>query len=468
MLYTLITFVGLFIVATTAAVVFYVKFEDQRTRANQAERSLAEFAEPSERQRITSEVGTRQGRDTWFATMLTYLNNMVATIVGPSKDVPVEEKVNSINRRVEDIKRILAQEHMDIELLDPNTTGLIQIVDKLRAKLDNVTEASLRLEMQLAEVQNKFDDALADMNKTRTDLFAEKEGYRLQVEEIKQQYDYLRALLEKNKDQRIQDLMAQLEQTTDERNRLDAQLLQMGAKLSFAGERIAHLQKQIEATMPPLDPNMLAYQPDGKIIVVDNQIVHLDIGLGDRVYPGLKLAVYDRGMPIPQDGIGKAEIEVFDVQKNFSAARVLHSEITNPILQDDIVANLIWDSKKANVFMITGEFDLNSDGTFEYDAVDKMKALVLKWGGRITDSVTIDTDYLILGHPPRTMRKPTFDEMERDPLAVQKHEASLQRLTFYNNVQSQARALSIPIFSAEKFLYFIGYKSESVRPGAFD
>ncbi|MHC4192798.1 MAG: zinc ribbon domain-containing protein [Planctomycetota bacterium] len=468
MLYTLITFVGLFIVATTAAVIFYVKFEDQRTIADQATRDLNDFASKSERTRITSIVGARQGSKSWLTIMVDYLESMATTIAGPLKDAPVEQKVNTVNRGVQQRIRLLAQEHMDIELIDPNTTGLIQIVDKLRAKLDDVTEAALMLQKQHDELQNRFDDEQASMNKTKAGLFAEKETYRLQVEEIKQEYDNLAALLSKNKDELVRGLNAQVEQLKDQQGKLDTRLLQMDAKLSFAEERIAHLQKQIEATMPPLDPNMLAYQPDGKVIVVDNQIVHIDKGRDDHVYVGLKFAVYNKGLPIPPHGKGKAEIEVFDVSKSFSAARVLNVEKTNPILQDDIVANLIWDRKKANLFMIAGDFDLNSDGSLEYDAVDKIKSLVLKWGGRVTDTVTVDTDYIILGQPPRALREPAFDEMERDPLAMQKYEASMQKLDSYNQVRAEARSLYIPVLNAEKFLYFIGYKSESVRPGAFD
>jgi hypothetical protein len=58
--------------------------------------------------------------------------------------------------------------------------------------------------------------------------------------------------------------------------------------------------------------------------------------------------------------------------------------------------------------------------------------------------------------------------MEADPMAMEKYEASLQRLTSYKEVQTQARTLSIPVFNLERFLYFIGYKTQSARPGAFD
>jgi hypothetical protein len=172
-------------------------------------------------------------------------------------------------------------------------------------------------------------------------------------------------------------------------------------------------------------------------------------------------------MPIPKDGIGKAEIEVFDVRKNFSGARITYSQKTNPIVVDDVVANLIWDSKKTNVFMVAGDFDLDGDGYIDYDAVDKIKAIIVKWGGRVTDAVSVDTDFLVLGRPPRVLRKPTFGEIEMDPLAMQKYEASLGKLAYYNQVRAQARALYIPVFNTERFLYFIGYKTQAGRPGAF-
>jgi predicted nucleic acid-binding Zn-ribbon protein len=467
MLYTLITFVGLFIIAATAAVVLYVKFEDRRTMANQAERDLEEFAKKAERTRITSIVGAKQPHDSWFATMRGYLNNMVATIVGPSKDTSVEEKVNTVNRKVQEIKQRLAREYVDIEFVDPNTAGLTQIIEKLETNLNNVTQAALESERQLNELQNKFDDAMADMNKTQKRLSEERDQFKRQVDRIKQEYDKLAALLNKNKDQQVQDLRAELDQMKDARDKLETELLQMGAKLTYAEERIAHLQTEIQAIMPFQDPNVLAYRPDGKIIVIDNKIVHLDIGRDDHVYQGLTFTVYDRGMPIPKDGIGKAEIEVFDVRQNFSAARVLYSEKTNPIVQDDIVANLIWDSKRTNLFMVAGEFDLNRDGDFDYDAPDRIKALIVRWGGKVTNAVTVDTDYLVLGRPPRILRKPTFDEIEEDPLAMQKYEASLREFDYYKQVQAQARTLYIPVFNTERFLYFIGYRTQATRPGAF-
>jgi hypothetical protein len=185
------------------------------------------------------------------------------------------------------------------------------------------------------------------------------------------------------------------------------------------------------------------------------------------VYRGLTFTVYDRGTSIQEEGKGKAEIKVFDVADTHSTARIIESEITKPILLGDIVANLIWDSTRTNVFTIAGDFDLDGDGQADYNAIDRMKALIEKWGGRVDDKISIDTDFLILGQVPMVTGRPTLEEQQQDPTALQKYETSIERLDHYNAIQDKAQALWIPILTYDKFLYFIGYKTSSIQAGAF-
>lgn len=261
--------------------------------------------------------------------------------------------------------------------------------------------------------------------------------------------------------------MAQLDEERDERKRINQQLLKTKAELAISEERIKRAQERLHALVPPPDSEVAAYKPDGKIILIDNstRTVHLNIGSDDHVYRGLTFSVYEKN--IPKDGKGKAEIEVFNVGKNISAARIIRSHVKKPIILNDIIANLIWDSDRTNVFTVAGEFDLDGDGDIDYEAAKKIKALIEKWGGRVTDNVSIDTDFLVLGKMPRLLKKPTFEQIEVDPMAMEKYEASLRKLTSYKEVQTRAEALSVPVFNAERFLYFIGYKTQSIRPGAF-
>jgi hypothetical protein len=357
-----------------------------------------------------------------------------------------------------------------IEIDDPNTIGLVRVIEKLKTKLDNTTDTDIAQQEELRRLKNRFDDAMAASFEKEQVLLAEKEKYQQQVDDIKKDYNDLKVTLQQTSEQQVQTLMTQLEEEKDNRKKLNQQLLKTEAELAIAQGRMKRAQEKLDTLVPPPDVEVAAYKPDGKIILIDEatKVVHLNIGSDDHVYRGLTFQVYEKNTPIPRDGKGKAEIEVFNVGKNTSTARIVSSNLRNPVIAGDIIANLIWDSNKANVFAVAGEFDLNGDGEADYEGVDKIKALIRKWGGKVTDDISVDTDFLVLGATPTVQRKPTFEQTEADPMAMERYEASLKALASYKEMQARAEALSIPKFNLERFLYFIGYKTLSTGPGAFD
>jgi len=469
MLYTLILFVFLFIAATTIAVIYYVKFEDQRTIAEKAQSDLGEIATPSELQRIGTIIGAKQPRKSRLSTMVDYLDEVAYLILGGlPEETSAEVKVATANRNFKDALT-LVQAHIDPNTVDPNTTGLIRIVEKLKIKADDTVAELLAKIEDFNDLQLRFDDAMAETKQKEDTWFADKEEYRLQVDRFKQDYNDLEVLLEKTSEERVQALMAQLREAKANYEQEHQEKLRIQAQLKMTQDRMNLCQDELHKIVPLPDGEVAAHKSDGKIILVDGpaKVVHLNIGRVDRVYPGLTFAVYDKNMPIPRDGKGKAEIEVFSVEKNISAARITKSEIKRPIIEDDIIANLIWDSDKTNVFAIEGEFDIDGDGKIDNDAVGKIKSLIEKWGGRVADSISIETDFLVLGKPLSVLRRPTLSELEMDPMAMERYNASQQNRGQYEEIQSQAQALSIPVFNYERFLFFIGYKTQSGRAGAF-
>jgi hypothetical protein len=469
MLYTLILFVGLFIAATTVAVVYYVKFEDQRTITEKAQRDLGEIAYPAELQRIGSIVGAKQTRKSRLGTMVDYLDQAVYLIIGGlPEDTSAEVKVDTAKRNFKDTLT-LAQTHINPESIDPNTTGLIQIIQKLKTELDNTKEALETTDQQLTDLHKDFNEFMVENYNNERAWKADKATYRQEIDKIKQAYNDLEALVEQTSEENVQSLMAQKNQETAKYEQEHLLVLQIQAQLKVTQDKMKSLQDELRKIVPLPDSEVVTHQSDGKIILVDNQakVVHLNIGRDDHVYPGLSFAVYDKNMPIPKDGKGKAEIKVFSVDKNISTALITKSEIKRPIILDDIVANLIWDSDKVNVFSIEGEFDLDGDGKIENDAVDKIKTLIGKWGGRVANEISIETDFLVLGIQPGILIRPTAAELEMDPMATERYEASRQKRVHYAQVQSQAQALLIPVFNYERFLFFIGYKTQSGTAGAF-
>jgi hypothetical protein len=467
-LYTLIIFVGLFIAATTIAVIYYVKAEEYRTTAATLEGQINDLANSREQQALGNIVGTKQSGKSWLATMADYLDQMVS-IVGGGVAEPTSAEVKVKNACAQAINALkLVQEYVSISSADPNATGLVRIIGGLKMALDDATNAGTSLKNQLKELQDRFDDAMAEGFAKEQVLLGEKDKLQRQANEIMQDYNELKVLMQQTADEQVKTLYAQLEEERANLKTQNQELLKTKAELETAENMLKRSQEELAKVKPPPDREVAAFKSDGEILLVDDQakVVHLNIGSDKHVYQGLTFSVYDRNAPIPKDGKGKAEIEVFDIAKNFSAARVLRSEIKRPILQGDIVANLIWDSDKTNVFVIAGDFDINKDGVIEPDGTDKIKGLIEKWGGKVADTISIDTNYLVLGNQPQVLKKPTPEDLELDPKAMDKYEASLQRLNRYKDVQSQAQTLWIPIFNYERFLYFIGYKGQTGRPGA--
>jgi len=468
MLYTLITFVGLFIITTTIAVIYYVDAEDNRTRLADMQNQIDELADSRERNALGTIVGTKASRKSWLGTMVEHLDGTASRIVGGVPETTsAEAKVNDVNTKVGNALTS-AKEHIDIA--DPNTTGLVQIIGNLTAELENTKKAKLATEEQLNDLQERFDSATKTNSEKEQVHLSEKNKLQQQVNQIQANYDDLQARLEKSTTDQIDTYRKQLEEATANLKTLNDELLKTQAELKMAEDIMKRAQQEVRDIKPPPDHEVLAHRPDGKIILIDDQakVVHLNIGSKQHVYRGLTFTVYDRSGSIPKDGKGKAEIEIYDVAETYSAARITRSETKKPILLGDIVANLIWNSDKTNVFVIAGDFDLDNDGNIDRNATGRITALVEKWGGRVADTISIDTDFLLLGGQPQVpQQQPTFEQLELDPGAMQRYETLLQRLNHYNQLQSQAQALWIPVFRYERFLYFIGYKGQITQAGAF-
>jgi len=470
MLYSLVTFVGLFIIATILAVIFYVKFEDSRARAQESQRRLADIVTNGDwrdRERIIGTVTTGQ---TYIGKMVDYLDKTVATVVGPLgqlRDSSAEVKVETVDRRLRDVLK-LVQTRLD-EKIDPNVAGLVPVVQKLKAALDRTIDERDGFNKELIELRQRFDDAMAATQEKEKQLEEEKEQYHQQVIDITQKYEELKLLMEKTSDERANTLIAQLEQEKATRKATSDELLRAQAELKMTQGRMERALDELGQIMPSPDHEAAAFEPDGKVILIDDQagVVYLNIGTDDRVYQGLTFSIYDRNAPIPKGGKGKAEVEVFGVGQKVSSARIIRSQKKMPIAVNDIVANLVWDSKKTNLFVVAGKFDLNGDAVFDRNAIDKIKALIEGWGGTVADTVSFDTDFLILGSPPSVPPKPSPEDLEVDPMANERYEAALQKFDLYKEAQNRAQGLRIPLFTYDRFLHFIGYKEQANKGGVF-
>ncbi len=469
MLYTLIVFVGLFIVATTVAVFYYVKAEEFRVKREELQEKMNDYASGDEQNNIGSIVGQPEGRTTYIQAMVEYLDNAVISVVGGvAESTSAQVKQNKAKTQAQDaIKKLIAAKY--IEIAEPNMTGLVQVVSALTQKLQDTMDARDALKKELVN-KDELHRQKEEVNlETYQKLLDDKETLRRDYDDLKIAYDENSEKLQSSTDERVQSFKEQLDREKANLKKTLDELLETQAILTETRTMLAESKEQLARYGTPSTESM-AYIPDGKILSVDNstKTVVINIGSNNRVYRGLTFSVYDKGAYIGDEKLSKAEIEIFDIGDNYATARIVKSEINKPILQNDTIANLIWDSKNVNEFVIAGDFDLNKDGSIDSDAAAKIKVIIERWGGKVTDKISVNTDFLILGTMPNIPeQRPTLEEEGIDPTTVQRYEKSLEKLNMYNELESRAKSLWVPIFTYDKFIHLIGYSGKVGQAGAF-
>ena len=441
MLYTMITFVALFIIAAVFAVVYYVKSEDFRITAE-------EF-----------NIDAREDKEELRA-MEDIVNDLYSFILGKqaAEKVSAAMKFNDISVEITKLnKEILGQDVSPA--IGPNGVALLKTIEGLKLKLDNARIEIDNLQGINENLQIDLDNATAQVEQNRQDFLAELDQFQSSYDKTRESFDNLKADMDNANAEQIETFQAKLdtEQSKLRQKQLDLQATEK--KLDDSDTLLQDALTKLEAIKPKPDQEAQAYEPDAQIVRIDSQngIVYLDAGIKDHVYRGLTFAIYDRNKPIPENGEGKAEIEVFQVSEQVSAARIVKSDTKDPIAKEDIVANLIWDRNTPNQFVVAGDFDFNNDGRIDADGAQRIAELIERYGGTVADTITVDTDFLIVGVEPASLRRPTQQELDIDPMAQQRYEMSAKKIEAYNQILGKAGSLGIPVFNQKRFLYLIGY-----------
>jgi hypothetical protein len=465
MLYTVLTFVAFFLIAAVCAVIFYIKAEDYKTQRDDIRGETAQLAnEKQRRDAVTKIVGKPLKGETILGTMTTYLDEMVSAIIGELvQDTTAAAKVSNAIMKINETMELLGEDASAV--YGPDDIDLTQTIAKLKSELEAARSAARNMENRLSDTQDDFDAAIANFRLEEQRLINEKSRFQATADEIQAKYDELEKMMQQSTDDQVRIYMDRLKKTEDKLKQKNMDLLKAQAELAKSNEALQTALNKLEEIKPRPDAHVPAFDPDARIVNIDRQtdVVYLDIGSADHVYRGLTFSVYDRNVPIPEDGKGKAEIEVFHVTETVSAARINTSSRKNPIVTEDIVANLIWDSKTSNVFVVAGDFDFDRDGRIERDGKKKIEQLIERWGGRLTTEVSINTDFVILGTPPRPMPAPSRDQIELDPMIEQRYQDSLTGAQQYDDLLTRANTLGVPVFNQSQFMYLVGYESLAAK-----
>lgn len=311
------------------------------------------------------------------------------------------------------------------------------------------------------ELVQKAQDDVATANKIKQDALDQTQKAQndavIKIQQMSQSMDQERR--QQNAElQRAQQLVETKDQQLDQEKRLATEL---GDKL--AGKR-----------MSVIDP--LLRQADGMITsVASDDIVYINLGMGDHLVPGLTFEVYDHRDGVPKQDdlmseenlpVGKGSIEVERVYATDSQCRVIKTEVGQHLSEGDLIANLVYDRNTKYNFVIYGDFHMNAQGqaeTPEQEKADKQKieALVTEWGGHVQKDINVDTDFVVMGAVPE-IRQFTEDELQ-DPLNRRLQDDEKAEYAAYTAELDNAKELHIPIMNQNRFLYFCGYYDNAQR-----
>lgn len=431
--YLLILIVVLFLVSTALAVVFYTRYDEKIEELAASQEVLGERTgqlrqEKQAKIRLIRIVTGREGKDV-------------------TDDVAQREADRALlgthaqAYKTEGLAAALAS--LDAKIGDASTGGHLKEIADLKARVSELDEVIRTKDGTIKDREDRIDqlgqDSQQKLMTAQTDFNAK----------LKAKDDQLaRALRDQqaiitDKDRQITVHAQNLAQASDDIRRRDARIDQLLELIrTYRGTKA----KPGEA---------IARKPDGKIAkaMLDQQIVYIDIGEKDGVTPGLPFSVYSSQTGIPVDGEGKAQIVVNNVFPTTSECRITGSDKDDPIIDGDEVANVVFDSTRAYSFVVEGEFDLYGEGRPDPLATRRVRTMIERFGGRVVDTISVETDFVVLGQPPV---RPSTVDAGASAADRELYKQQMAKYDLWNEIRTTAMSLQIPILDTERFLAFTG------------
>lgn len=209
---------------------------------------------------------------------------------------------------------------------------------------------------------------------------------------------------------------------------------------------------------------------DGKVIQIGrNNVVYINLGLGQQITPGMTFEIYDKWEGVPALNsddehlpVGKGSLEVVHVSSGSSECRVIKTQPGNQIVEGDVIANLVYDPNVKWAFKVYGDFDIDQNKVASTQETDIVKRLIVQWGGQLTEKINMDTDFLVLGKEP-VVPNYTKEQIESSPLLKFERDKAEEALKAYEAVKTTALELHIPVLSQNRFLYMIGFYDQAKK-----
>lgn len=437
--WTLVIFGAGFFICLVLAIVLYTRVGKAEQDAAAAKRDLGQY--------ISSELTTSPD----VLSLLNQPGNK--SVVGQ-----LLEQNASLKSMITSNTGITAQALREQLTADGLTPPLLREIERLNAELES-------REQRLAQIKQDLDAAMASAKAAEKKLAQAGATYDKSVTELKGQLSKTASdvkAFESNAeqkwsqlDQRVEGVRAeqkqQVTQLQRERDALQAKIRDVENRLRLATQSAgASTGSDVITT-------------DGRVVSVleDQDKVYIDRGSRQHIVLGMTFEVFDASELVrpgdidEQEPRGKATIEVIDVGSDSSIARIVREERNAILSEGDQIINVVYDPSATYRFYVYGDFDIDSVGQTTIADKQRIQNMVTRWGGKISDELDYNVDFLVLGEQP-----PLPEQLPPGTIDPEKIKINVEQQRNYERYQSlvgEARSLQIPILNQNRFLSLVGY-----------
>jgi hypothetical protein len=249
MLYTVITFVALFLIAGICAVVFYIKAEDWRNESLAAQQDLSAFANPSEVRDIATIVGAKNGSDSRLTQLIGYTDRFYTLLLGVvPQETSTEAKLSQAESKYADA---LAKLPKDMAVVgDVNGPGTLALMEMYRSKVEQKQENLELLTKKLSDLQDEYDITKKGAAEREAELRTQVASEQVKADNVQKSYDQLRELMDKKTTEQVQSLMQQRDDAIAEKTQSRQELLAAMSKLNITQSRLEDALSRLEILKP--------------------------------------------------------------------------------------------------------------------------------------------------------------------------------------------------------------------------
>ncbi len=455
LLYLVVVLVFLFLLSVTGVILMYMEWDKTQKELADVEdkyeklhdRNASSQAQAALEKDIR-ELG-KQGRSSTVIAQLRKEKRQLTDMLVLSDEMSVGEVQQAYDAAYQQLK-----DKYDVV----ERPGLINHITK-------VYEAKQTVAAQIEQLKQTQERLVKEKASLEQDKLQLNQQHATRIEELEGQINALEGKLSEKQEAYDQALAAAKQAWESSRQDLDESIVQLNERIEnlrreidVKESRIREQANLIKTLRPKTNPIEIARKLDGEVIEVvpDEGLVYINIGSKDRVVTDLTFSVYPMA-GIPADGKGKGKIIVKRVSDHTALAAIVEEDADSPIAVGDGIANVVFDKVKKYDFAVEGVFDLHGSGKATQLGTTEVKTIIKRFGGRLTDSVKLETDFLVLGERPSLPPKPRDDAAPTVIRAWNELRAIAER---YDEELAKAQALSIPVLKTEQFLAFTGYKPE--------